>query len=66
MPVREKHYNDDTIDAVMVWGVWYGVRAGTWEVFEGGAFERATWLDTHSGQRLSAFLKQIQMVRHAA
>jgi len=63
--MTEKRYEDVTVIAVLVNRVWFPVLQGTWEVFEGGEFERATWKSLH-GKKYSAFLKYVEMVEYEA
>lgn len=64
-------FTDATVTAVMVGGQWHAVRPGSWSVDLRGPYLHAGWRDgaeQHGGQapRYTAFISQVQMVRHGA
>ena len=58
----ERLFEDATVGAVMIHGMWFDVEPGSYRVYEGGDFARAEWSNLVG--RYSAFLRHVEMVRH--
>lgn len=58
-----KRFTDATVCQVMVGGTWHTVDRGSWAVDLRGPFMHASWTD--GLHKYSAFISQVQMVRHA-
>jgi len=63
MKKPQQYFKDASVIAVMVGGQWFPVKEGSWRVDLRGPYLHAAWRD---GQqvRYSAFISQVQMVRH--